>query len=271
LKAAVGDFSASWLALREPADHAARSGRLTTAVVDALRGGDLRILDLGSGTGSNVRYLAPRLPRPQQWLLVDNDRELLSLARQQRDAEVAIETCDLDLNTIYRESTLSLFDRRHLVTASALLDLVSERWVEELARLCQQTGAAALFVLTYDGRIEWAPHDDEDETLRRLVNEHQRRDKGLGPALGPDAPAIAARAFAGRGYRIERDRSDWVLAPEARALQRQLIDGWSEAALAIAPALSRSIAAWRARRVARIDGHESTIRVGHQDLLASIK
>src|SRR5438874_8082377 len=68
----VGDFSAGWLALREAADHAARSDRLARAAAGAIRGRTpVRIVDLGCGTGSNLRYLAPRLPPPQRWLLVD--------------------------------------------------------------------------------------------------------------------------------------------------------------------------------------------------------
>src|SRR6185436_8217682 len=53
----------NWLALREAADVAARSATLTRATVDALsRHNRLDILDLGTGTGSNLRYLAGRHP-----------------------------------------------------------------------------------------------------------------------------------------------------------------------------------------------------------------
>ena len=46
----MGDFSAEWLALREPADHAARSAALTHAVVDALESDPSpQILDLAAG------------------------------------------------------------------------------------------------------------------------------------------------------------------------------------------------------------------------------
>ena len=64
----MSGFTGEWLALREPADIAARSQELTSFVRDALESrARLEIVDLGSGTGSNVRYLAPRLPSPQHW------------------------------------------------------------------------------------------------------------------------------------------------------------------------------------------------------------
>ncbi len=77
----MGDFSADWLALREPADFIARSSQLAGVIADALAPDDIvQALDMASGTGSNVRYLAERLPPHQDWLLVDHDQALISQA-----------------------------------------------------------------------------------------------------------------------------------------------------------------------------------------------
>ena len=60
--AATTESLSSWLALREPADFAARSTALAQAIADALPGDrPLHMLDLATGRGSNVRYLADRL------------------------------------------------------------------------------------------------------------------------------------------------------------------------------------------------------------------
>src|SRR5262245_8239521 len=68
--AAMAGFSAAWLGLREPADRAARAAAVTTFVVEALgRRSGLRVLDLGAGTGANLRYLAERLSGNQFWTL----------------------------------------------------------------------------------------------------------------------------------------------------------------------------------------------------------
>src|SRR5262249_10957650 len=109
---------ADWLSLREAADAVARSSALTAAVSDALgipSGGALRIPRPGSGTGSNVRYLAPRLLTPQDWLLVDRDRELLARAPAST-AAISIATRAAELGSLDDDE---LFTRRHLVTASA--------------------------------------------------------------------------------------------------------------------------------------------------------
>src|SRR5207244_2877455 len=124
---------AAWLALREPFDAAARSAALTQAMVASLpRGRTLRILDLATGTGANVRFLAPRLPAPQQWLLVDADPDLLAEipSRTSALADVQIEVRQMNLGPLDQPD---IFTGRDFVTASALLDLVSEQWLTRLA------------------------------------------------------------------------------------------------------------------------------------------
>jgi hypothetical protein len=254
-------FSADWLALREPADAAARSDRLARAIADAFApDAELHVLDLGAGTGANFRYLASRLPSGQRWLLVDHDAALLARVPGR------VETRVRDLAELADAGAGDLFAGRTLVTASALLDLVSPAWIEALVWRCRAAGAAVLFALNYDGRIECTPADPDDAAVRELVNQHQRTDKGFGFALGPDATDAAARALAGQGYRIERERSDWLLTPESGALQRQLIEGWAGAAAEISPQRAASIDGWRRRRLAHLAAGRSHLVVGHEDL-----
>jgi len=265
------DSLAHWLALREPADAASRSASLTRAIVDALpRRPPLRIVDLGCGAGSNVRYLAPHLPGESHWLLVDRDPTLLSEAlRTLRPLRsIVIDTREMNLGVI----DPTIVAGRDLVTASALLDLVSASWLRALAGACRAAGAAALFALTYDGRSRCSPAEPEDDTIRDLLNRHQRsNDKGFGRAAGPDAVAVAERCFAGEGYHVRREPSDWVLTPDARELQRQLVEGWAEAAREIATEQSSMIDDWLQRRLGHVDGDRSHIVVGHEDLAAWLR
>jgi hypothetical protein len=257
------DSLADWLALREPFDAAARSEALTRAIAAALpRDRPLKVVDLGAGRGSNARYLAGRLPQPQEWLLVDEDATLL--------ADVGaltpdVETRQMNLGVLDR----AIFEGRHLVTASALLDLVSENWLRSLASHCRAIGAAGLFALTYNGESRCSPVEPEDDAVRELMNRHQRsNDKGFGRAAGPDAVDAAERCFSEVGYRVQRASSDWILPPDARELQRQLVAGWAEAATEIAPGQSPMILSWQSRRLAHIDAGRSRIIVCHEDLAA---
>ena len=268
----MGDFSAAWLALREPIDHAARSPVLTRDVLRALPAGDVRILDLACGTGSNMRYVSGVMstadresastPAAFEWTLVDHDPTLLALVAAASNVTVL----QRDLQSLDGD----LFAGRALVTASALLDLVSEAWLQRLAMLSDQYHCTALFALTYDGRMTCVPTEPEDAVVRDLVNRHQHTDKGLGPALGPAAVTRAVALFRDRGYHVLTAASDWLLDDRSapRVLQRQLIEGWAEAASAIAPEQAEMISEWRARRDRHVAEGRSILRVGHQDVAA---
>jgi len=267
----MSGFTADWLALREPADRAARSLSITRTAVNALPAGIVRVIDLATGTGANVRYLVPHLPPDQDWLLVDKDERLLSelpvrLYRPGLPREVRIECRRVDLSGL--ESTSDLVDGRTLVTASALLDLVSEAWLSSLATLCHRAGAIVLFALTYNGRVTFSPIEHADDRVRRLVNRHQRTDKGFGPALGPDARVRTEVHFRRLGYSVTQEPSDWELGPEMHDIQTQLIDGWTEAAIAIEPGDAETIREWQTRRQAHVAAGRSTVVVGHDDLVA---
>lgn len=279
-----------WLALREAADFASRSDRLTRLVADRFRTtGTINVLDLGTGTGSNLRFLMQHLPRVQHWTVIDRDTTLLhnlwtrtaawALARNFEfvpegdgfvvrgpQLECRVEPRQRDLNSV---DDATLVTGKQLVTASALLDLVSESWLETLARHCHGAGATALFTISYDGRSPCAPADADDDIVRELFNRHQHTDKGLGgPAAGPDAAEAAAAAFARAGFRVERERSDWVIEHHERELQRQLIDGWAGAASEMAPEIAPQIANWRLRRLNHVESGGSLIVVGHEDMAA---
>ena len=270
-------FSPDWLALREAADHRSRAG----ALVDRLRAewrarGWTRIVDLGSGTGSNLRYLAPRLPGPQQWTLVDHDADLLARAEAAGTvAEVRRVHGDL------AAAGLPAVGQADLVTCSALLDLVTKDWLDRLAGACRAAGCGAYLALTYDGVMQWSaagsggdgpgePGDPDDAVIRDAVNAHQRRDRGAATALGPAAAATGEALFGQMGYRTWRLPSPWRLGPEDRALALGLIDGWEDAALDLSPlsARARRIRAWAVRRRQTAAAGRFELTVGHQDLLA---
>ena len=263
----MSESLSSWLALREPADIAARSASLAYAAARMLpRARPLRIVDLGTGTGSNVRYLSTRLPSPQDWLAVDGDAALLAALASQTNVDGAIQTRCINLGPTAPED---IFGGCHLVTASALLDLVSDSWIASLVDRCRANGAVALFALTYNGRSHCVPREPEDDVVRDLMNRHQRmNDKGFGRAAGPDAVDCAARRFGEIGYEVRREASNWTLTPDTRDLQRHLIEGWMEAAIEIAPEQARTIRAWHARRLAHIDANRSHIVVEHEDIAA---
>jgi len=286
----VSGFSAEWLGLREPFDAAARSASLVTELRGRLARGTqtapLEVVDLGAGAGSNVRYLAPLLGGAQRWRLADNDRALLeaalaataawatrrgsAAARTQRGLDVrgADFSCELDCESVDLSDLTALeLPAGGLVTAAALLDLVSHAWLDQLAQRCREARAAVAFALTYDGRTQAKPAEPEDVTVLAMFNRHQLYDKGFGPALGMRAAAAAEAAFEAHGYELSVATSDWVIGKKDHAMQLALLDGWLGAALEIAPESRAALTSWHERRSAHVHADRSELRVGHVDLV----
>ena len=265
----MSGFPADWLALREPLDHAARDIGLLLKLLAWRRGkGAITVIDLGSGTGANLRTLAPHLAGHQTWRLIEKDGTLLLGATRPSDLHgklkaepLVADLADHDLD--------ELLDRADLVTASALMDLVAPAWFDRLAEVVARRGAALYVTLTYDGRVDLAPRHPDDQQVLALFNRHQRRDKGIGgPALGPAAPEHMVRTLEALGYRVEAADADWRLGPEHKAVMEHLVTGWAEAAREISLELATTIEAWREDRLASLRRGQLRVRVGHRDLLA---
>ncbi|VTU34843.1 hypothetical protein H6CHR_04296 [Variovorax sp. PBL-H6] len=282
-------FSADWLALREPFDLAARAESAATLDLRGMAGRmrhdarPLDVLDLACGTGANLRALAPSLGGAQRWLLVDHDPRLLAalpgafaawahaqdLILRTDDQRLHVEGLDWNAEVRWQRADLASaldavpFAGAQLVTAAALLDLVSASWLDALFDRVCKANAAAFFALSVDGRVSWDPVVEEDEAVDRLFAAHQRRDKGFGAALGGKAPAAAAARLAAEGCRVTLSDSDWRIE-EMRMLQA-MIDGVGSAALEQAPSAHALVQAWQVKR--RALAPRSCLRVGHTDLL----
>lgn len=247
-------FSADWLALREPADAAARSTELAGAVCTLLSATPV-IRDLGAGTAAMGRWLAPRLAHPGHWILHDRDPELLSRAWLPQAATV--QTCVGGLPIVPVDTALA---GTSLVTASALLDLLRETDVRQLAGACGAAGCAALLTLSVTGVVRFTPSDPFDDVLAAAFNQHQREQLGL----GPDAVTVAAAAFTEAGYRVSHAPSPWSLGPGERRLAHEWLRGWVGAAVAQRPGLRAQATTYLHRRLSE----PFHVLIGHEDLLA---
>jgi hypothetical protein len=257
----VSEFSPEWLDLREPADLRARSSEVTNAVSArfALRD-DVRVLDLGSGTGANLRATAPLLPKRQTWKLVDRDARLLEVAKARLVAwadasEVSGEDVHLrkdgrEINVIFTIADLAS-ETKHLVdeplelvTASAFFDLASEDYIRALAKAVSDRRAAFYATLTYNGQRRWIPHRPADNQMAAAFHRHQLRDKGLGNAAGPLASAHLADQFRLNGYAVIEGDSNWRLERSERMLIEELVRGHAVAVSEIGGIDAKTIVDW---------------------------
>lgn len=248
-----------WLALREPADATARSAALVEALLPLLPDAPLLVHDLGCGTGSMARWLAPLLPDPQRWVLHDRDADLL--------ARVALPVPhETRLDDITRLDPADLADAS-LITASALLDMMTAAELERFVDVCAAPGCPVLVALTVVGHVELGPADPLDAEVMAAFNAHQRRDRGDGPLLGPDAADRAVELFSARGREVAVHPSPWDLGPDYADLMTAWFTGWVRAAVEQRPDLAEAAPDYARRRLATAAGGSLRVTVHHEDLL----
>jgi hypothetical protein len=249
--------SPEWLLLREPADAAARSAELAERLARHLGTADLLVIhDLGGGSGAMGRWLAPRLPGPQHWVVHDRDADLLRLAAAgpPDSATVTVEARRSDVTRLTSRDLAGA----SLITASALLDLLTQEELVRMLRAC--AGCPMLLTLTVVGRVTLSPADPLDARVGAAFNAHQRR----GQLLGPDAVAAAVEALGGE---ILVRPSPWRLDATHAGLAAEWFDGWVAAACEQEPALAAEAGPYRDRRLEQLSAGDLAVTVDHADLL----
>ena len=254
--------SSGWLALREPADAAARAPELVEQLRRASSGdrppGDPRPRlrhrvdgPLARAAAARAAALGPARPgrrpagrrrrRPARPRLPTGPR---SPSRRGGPTSPGCSPDDLAGAT--------------LITASALLDLLTGDELAGAGRPSAPAPVPVLLTLSVVGRVELHPADPLDARVAAAFDAHQRRTTRRGRLLGPDAVAAAVEASAGCGAEVLVRPSPWRLgAPEAD-LAAEWFTGWvgaaceQQAELAAESRRLRDADVWRRRgRTAR--------------------
>lgn len=261
---------AEWLALREPTDAASRSRALVEEVRTHLPvDGAVAVHDLGCGTGSMARWLAVQLTGPQHWVMYDRDDDLLALAaadppdEASDGAPVTIETRRRDITRLDAADLAGAA----LITASALLDMMTAEELERLVATCASVGCPVLIALSVTGRVDLTPSDPFDHDVTEAFNAHQRRSTVAGRLLGPDAVGAAVDGFRRLGVDVLVRPSPWRLGPDQAPLAVEWFAGWLAAACEQRPELRSVAPSYARRRTAEAAAGRLSVTVHHQDLL----
>jgi SAM-dependent methyltransferase len=239
----------------------------------------MRIVDLGCGTGSNLRATSQVLEVVKQsWTLVDYDPRLLAAARERLagwaertiadDAGLVLFKNGKTIDVTFRQADLvkdldaALGAETDLVTASALFDLCSASFIAAFAAAVAKRRAAFYTVLTYNGVQRWMPAHRADEAMLAAFHAHQATDKGFGVSAGPTSPGALAEAFAVRGYQVSEGDSPWDLGRGDQALIDALAPGFAGAVRETGTVPEGDIADWLAvARHGALVGHTDTLAV----------
>ena len=154
-----------------------------------------------------------------------------------------------------------------LITASALLDMLTADEVRRVVTACVGAACPSLLTLSVVGRVDLMPADPLDHQVAIAFNEHQRRTVGGRRLLGPDAVGFAAEEFTRLGAEVIVRPSPWRLGPAEATLAAEWFAGWLSAACEQQPGLSAATAAYGDRRRAEATAGRLGVTVGHDDLL----
>jgi hypothetical protein len=263
--------SRKWLSLREPADAASRACDLAEQLGRRIpAAGRWVIHDLGCGTGAMGRWLAPLLPGPQRWVLHDWDADLL------RGAAVDLPGSAADGATVTVEPTQSDITRldpgdlagASLITASALLDMLTAEELATLLTVCAGAVCPILVTLSVLGGVALMPADPLDDRVAAAFNAHQRRLTERGRLLGPDAVAVAVARLRRLRAEVLIRPSPWQLGAAEAPLAAEWFTGWVGAAFEQQPDLASEVDVYVRRRLAQAAAGQLEVTVDHADLLA---
>jgi SAM-dependent methyltransferase len=264
--------SREWLVLREPADAAARALDLVDRLPRLPPASGRRVIhDLGCGTGAMGRWLAPLLSGPQHWVLHDRDADLLEAALAAppcRAADGAAVTLEARCSDITRLGSRDVAEAT-LITASSLLDLLTEEELAGLIELCAGPGCPVLLTLSVVGRVELTPAHPLDRRVAAAFDAHQRRVTERGRLLGPDGVAFAVEQFGRLGAEVRVRLSPWRLCASQAALAVEWFTGWVRAACEQEVELAPEAAPYSRGRLMQAAAGELAVIVDHADLLAS--
>jgi hypothetical protein len=179
-------------------------------------------------------------------------------------APITVQTRQRDVT----ELTVDELVGADLVTASALLDLLTAEEVDRIVAACAGAGCPTLATISVVGRVALDPPELLDARIGAAFDAHQRRVVSGRRLLGPDAVGTIRAAFARHGVATLVRPSPWRLGPDDAELLTEWFGGWVDAACEHAPMLADPAAAYARRRLRQIADGQLTATVHHLDLLA---
>jgi len=284
-------FDPNWLNLRYAFDNAARNPQLEWDCINQFAFlSELKIIDLGTGTGANFRYYAEKLPQNQSWICVEHDPELtpyfwenvkkwanslnfdvkegekgLFLAKAGQQIEVQLVHGDiLDLDKL-----VNLMDI-DLIVANAVFDLFSQDQFEAFSHILSQHQLSLLFTLNYED-MHFFPVEDQDAFFVQKYNSHMERAQDFGKGMGIQANEMMKLSLEKRLGQVELGGSNWDIQAKDTEMLRYLLH-FMEDALSNWPLNETELGAlrlWLARKRHMLDQQQLSLQVRHRDLYAT--
>ena len=282
-------FSLSWIKAREKYDLKYRSNLLKEQYKKD-KSFFNRIIDLGSGNGSFLRYCHSKKMIFEEMLLVDYDSKLLrdfyastysylngtnynilkeSPTKYKLKKIDVIKTKNIQLMNTDILKSLNIINNYNLISLSAMSDILPTLFIKKLLNIVEKN-KIIYFSICFDGSIKWASSHKYDKYILTMFNKHQEMNKISGYALGLKSIKLIKEYSAKKKYSFQVEDSSWELKSydeDSKNFQKMYLDTIYKPLKKDDITDKDMLSEWRNVKLKDIVSGKSKIIVGHKDIL----
>jgi len=282
-------FSLSWIKAREKYDLKYRSNLLKEQYKKD-KSFFNRIIDLGSGNGSFLRYCHSKKMIFEEMLLVDYDSKLLrdfyastysylngtnynilkeSPTKYKLKKIDVIKTKNIQLMNTDILKSLNIINNYNLISLSAMSDILPTLFIKKLLNIVEKN-KIIYFSICFDGSIKWASSHKYDKYILTMFNKHQEMNKISGYALGLKSIKLIKEYSAKKKYGFQVEDSSWELKSydeDSKNFQKMYLDTIYKPLKKDDITDKDMLSEWRKVKLKDIVSGKSKITVGHKDIL----
>jgi len=282
-------FTTTWINLRESYDMLSRSDLLQNLYKNN-KMNLKKVIDLGGGNGSFLRWCHYKNITYDDFLIIDNDEALLKSFYSRTKSYLSMMSLSLikDNMMSYRIQNLKnnkdgfitlkkqdfyksidTINDYNLVSFSAVSDLLSKKFIKCLFDKVNK-GTNLYFSICFDGRVKWKNKNKHDKYIVSMFNQHQKQEKTTGVALGLDSIKFIKNLSTKNDYKIYIADSSWSvdsLDNDSRIFQKAYLNTIYKPLKKFELTDRDILEDWIRSKKNDIESKNSNLVVGHKDIL----
>ena len=282
-------FTTTWINLRESYDMLSRSDLLQNLYKNN-KMNLKKVIDLGGGNGSFLRWCHYKNIIYDDFLIIDNDEALLKsfyprtksyLSKMslslKKDNMMSYRIQNIKKNkdgfiTLKKQDfykSIDIINDYNLVSFSAVSDLLSKKFIKCLFDKIDK-GTNLYFSICFDGRVKWKNKNKHDKYIVSMFNQHQKQEKTTGVALGLNSINFIKNLSKKNDYKIYIADSSWSVDSQdndSRIFQKAYLNTIYKPLKKFELTDKDILENWLKSKQNDIENKNSNLVVGHKDIL----